>query len=89
MSETRDKWTEEARRLLLGKTITDVRYLPMEDAEGMDWYASSVEFFAQNPDGTGKVSVLAQGDDEGNMGGVLNVVEMDENMRQSMLPVVS
>ena len=56
----------------------------------MDWYASSVEFFAQNEDGTGKVSVLAQGDDEGNMAGVLNVVELDgSDCKQSLLPVVS
>ena len=88
IAQLRDRWSRKANELLVGKTITEVRYLPVEEREGLGWDDASVEFFAQNPDGTGRVSVLAQGDDEGNMAGVLNVIELDNHMEQTILGVL-
>ena len=59
-------WTDEAKKVLQGKTIVDVRYLNDEEMQMMGWYKRPVCFFLN--DGT---SCILSADDEGNEGGVL------------------
>ena len=60
------QWTDEAKKVLQGKTITEVRYLNDEEMEMMGWYKRPVCFFLND----GKSCILSC-DDEGNDGGVL------------------
>lgn len=60
------KWSTEAKKVLKGKTIVDVRYLTDEEMEMMGWFKRPICFFLN--DGT---SCILSCDDEGNDGGVL------------------
>ena len=60
------QWTDNSKKVLQGKTITEVRYLNDEEMEMMGWYKRPVCFFLN--DGT---SCILSCDDEGNDGGVL------------------
>ena len=60
------QWTDEAKKVLQGKTITEVRYLNDEEMEMMGWYKRPVCFVLN--DGT---SCILSCDDVGNDGGVL------------------
>jgi len=64
--EVHAHWTLVAKKVLEGKTITEVRYLNDEEMEMMGWYKRPVCFFLN--DGT---SCILSADDEGNDGGVL------------------
>jgi len=64
--EVHAHWTSVAKKVLEGKTITEVRYLNDEEMEMMGWYKRPVCFFLN--DGT---SCILSADDEGNDGGVL------------------
>ena len=77
MSNTK-YWTEKANELLLGKQITEVRYLDKEEAKKFMWDNRPVVF--QLDDGTW---IIPMRDDEGNDGGSL-AVGPDET-----LPVLS
>jgi len=70
MTELKSKilkqWTDKAKKVLEGKTITKVRYLNDKEMEMMGWYKRPVCFFLN--DGT---SCILSCDDEGNDGGVL------------------
>lgn len=59
-------WSDKARSVLRGKTITEARYLTDEEMEMMGWYKRPLCFFLS--DGT---SCILSCDDEGNDGGVL------------------
>ena len=59
-------WTDEAKKVLQGKTITEVRYLNDEEMKMMGWFKRPICFFLN--DGT---SCILSMDDEGNDGGVL------------------
>jgi hypothetical protein len=59
-------WNGVAKKVLLGKTIVDVRYLNDKEMEMMGWHSRPVCFFLN--DGT---SCILSCDDEGNDGGVL------------------
>jgi hypothetical protein len=61
-------WTDKANELLLGKQITEVRYLNQKEAENFMWDYRPVVF--QLDDGTW---IIPMCDDEGNNGGVLAV----------------
>ena len=67
MSNTKH-WTEKANELLLGKQITEVRYLDKEEAKKFMWDNRPVVF--QLDDGTW---IIPMRDDEGNDGGSLAV----------------
>ena len=67
MSNTKH-WTEKANKLLLGKQITEVRYLDKEEAKKFMWDNRPVVF--QLDDGTW---IIPMRDDEGNDGGSLAV----------------
>jgi len=64
--ELQEHWNGVASKVLLGKTIVDVRYLNDKEMEMMGWYSRPVCFFLN--DGT---SCILSSDDEGNDGGVL------------------
>lgn len=59
-------WSDKARSVLRGKTITEARYLNDEEMEMMGWDKRPLCFFLN--DGT---SCILSCDDEGNDGGVL------------------
>tara|TARA_B100000287_G_C20605856_1_gene770035 strand:+ start:669 stop:944 length:276 start_codon:yes stop_codon:yes gene_type:complete len=60
------KWTGEARNHLMGRTITNVRYMTDEEQEDFGWYSKSVIIELDN--GTG---FFPMADDEGNDAGAL------------------
>jgi hypothetical protein len=59
-------WTKVAQSVLLGRTITEVRYLNDEEMEMMGWDKRPVCFTLDN----GQYCILSC-DDEGNDGGVI------------------
>jgi len=69
MDKIEKKWTKVASDILVGRTITKVEYLDLEDTKSVfGWYKRPITFTLDD----GKV-VVAQMDDEGNDGGVLLV----------------
>lgn len=65
-SELMEYWNAEAKKVLEGKTIKEVRYLNDKEMEMMGWYKRPIAMFLD--DGT---SCVLSCDDEGNDGGVL------------------
>ena len=61
-----DMWTGMARSHLMGKVITNVRYMTDEEQEASDWYRKSIIIELDN--GTG---FFPMADDEGNDAGAL------------------
>lgn len=66
MNEELKKWNEQAKQVLQGKTIVEVRYLNDDEMEMMGWDKRPICFFLN--DGT---SCIISMDDEGNDGGAL------------------
>ena len=64
--ETIDHWTSEARNILYGRTITDLRYMTEEEARQWAWYERPLVLVLD--DGT---ELFPSRDDEGNGGGAL------------------
>ena len=60
------EWTNQAKEVLEGRKIVEVRYLNDDEMEMMGWYKRPICFFLD--DGT---SCMLSADDEGNDGGVL------------------
>jgi hypothetical protein len=83
--EIRDYWNGEARKLLVGFTITDVQYMDDED-----WYANPVALILKKPR-MGKtpeeIVVIPQSDDEGNNGGAL-FIDNKTTKKNNILPVI-
>ena len=61
-------WTKRAKKLLLGRKIVKVEYLPKSEAKDMMWSTRPVTFLLD--DGTW---IMPMSDDEGNDGGALAV----------------
>lgn len=59
-------WTDQAAKNLVGKTISEVRYLNKDELEGLGWDSSALVIFFT--DGT---YVFPSSDDEGNSPGAL------------------
>ena len=82
-------WTKKAEKVLLGKTIVKVHYMPKKVVDDWGWYKRPIMFTLN--DGT---LVIAQMDDEGNDGGVLwskspsNKDEYDEYSDETVMPVL-
>ena len=75
------KWQNSTRKLLVGKTITHVRYLKDEEMEGMGWhYRPAVIIFN---DGS---MLIPQSDDEGNEGGAM--LFQDKDKKHHIIPVI-
>ena len=61
-------WEERAKYLLLGKQITEVRWLDKKEVEDIGWYSRPVALKLN--DGTW---IVPMKDDEGNDGGALSI----------------
>jgi len=61
-------WNKKARDMLLGKVITDVRYLTKSESESLGFYNQPVAFCIENT-----TWCFPMSDDEGNDGGALAV----------------
>ena len=73
----RASWIETANKLLLGRKIVKVEYIPVKETDDMMWEHQPVCFLLDNGDW-----VYPMRDDEGNDGGALVVGEIT-------LPVLS
>jgi len=84
MTKKRDltkKWTEFAKKRLVGKEIVAVEYLTDKEIQDIGWYKRPVAFKLN--DGSW---VYPQCDDEGNDGGVLYYHNEDDSQ---VFPVLS
>lgn len=59
-------WTKEAQKLLVGRRITEVRYLSNEESQALGWYGRSVVLMLDNG-----ALFFPSADDEGNGPGAL------------------
>jgi len=60
------RWTSQAKKVLLKRTIVDVRYLTDEEMEDMGWYSRPLALFLDNGE-----HLIISADDEGNDGGAI------------------
>lgn len=80
-----DVWTRNAKDLLVGKTIINVRYTSPEDNEELGWHESGLILtFNDNSE------ALLQRDDEGNGPGALYVAWVDNegNDQLKLIPTI-
>tara|TARA_Y100000310_G_scaffold269246_1_gene282331 strand:- start:5210 stop:5506 length:297 start_codon:yes stop_codon:yes gene_type:complete len=87
MDKWQEYWNKEACDMLLGKVITDVRYLTKEESENLGFYNQPVAFCVSEPAYENGIQVghanrfssvkstwcFPMSDDEGNNGGALAV----------------
>jgi len=66
MSKSEDRWTADARKLLQGRRIVDVRYLTPQEIEAIGWATRPVALQLDNG-----VLIWPSADDEGNDAGAL------------------
>ena len=66
MSNTRDRWTKDIEKFLVGKKIIHVRYMSKSEMEDTGWYKNSIMITFD--DGSW---INPMQDDEGNDGGAL------------------
>ena len=66
MKNLTDRWNKQAKKVLLGKKIVQVKYVDSEEADKYLWYSRPISFTLD--DGT---RLIVQSDDEGNNGGAL------------------
>ena len=81
MKNLTDRWNKQAKKVLLGKKIVQVKYIDTEEAKSIMWYNRPVSFMLD--DGT---RLMVQRDDEGNDGGALWYANKDG---EDVLPVLS
>ena len=81
MKNITDRWNKQAKKVLLGKKIVQVKYIDTEEAKSYMWYNRPVSFMLD--DGT---RLMVQRDDEGNDGGALWYGNKDG---EDVLPVLS
>jgi len=60
------RWTSQAKKVLLKRTIVDVRYLNDAEMEDMGWYSRPLALFLDNGE-----HLIISADDEGNDGGAI------------------
>jgi hypothetical protein len=65
-AETKLRWSKEAEKHLLGRTIVAVRYLTDAEVENLGWYSASVVLLLDNG-----AMIFPSQDDEGNNAGAL------------------
>ena len=68
-------WTDYANKHLVGRTITQVRYMSKEETEPMDWFSRPLVIHLD--DGT---MLFPSKDDEGNDGGALFGQNKEEDL---------
>ena len=66
-----------ARELLLGSKIIDVRYMTPKEVTSFGWYKSGLIIWLKNKKNN-TVQLIVQQDDEGNDSGVLDYTELDK-----------
>ena len=76
-------WTKKAQKVLLGKTIVKVHYLPKEKANDWGWYKRPIVFTLSD-----ETKVIVQMDDEGNDGGVLWSLDPHDQQDDLVMPVL-
>ena len=81
MKNLTKRWNKQAKKVLLGRKIVQVKYIDTEEAKSYMWYKRPVSFTLDN--GT---RLIIQQDDEGNDGGALWYGNKDG---EDLLPVLS
>ena len=81
MKNLTNRWNKEAKKILLGKTIIQVKYVESEEASKYMWSNRPISFVLD--DGT---RLIVMSDDEGNNGGTL--CYLNKNV-DDVLPVLS
>ena len=81
MKNLSDRWNKQAKKVLLGRKIIQVKYIDTEEAKSYMWDKRPVSFTLDN--GT---RLMVQQDDEGNDGGALWYGNKDG---EDLLPVLS
>ena len=81
MKNLTERWNKQAKKVLLGRKIVQVKYVESEEAKSYMWYKRPISFTLDN--GT---RLMVQQDDEGNDGGALWYGNKDG---EDLLPVLS
>ena len=81
MKNLTDRWNKQAKKVLLGRKIVQVKYVDTKEANSYMWYKRPISFTLDN--GT---RLMVQQDDEGNDGGALWYGNKDG---EDILPVLS
>ena len=76
-----NRWNKQAKKVLLGKKIIQVKYVDTEEAEKYMWHVRPISITLD--DGT---RLIVMRDDEGNDGGALCYLNSDVD---DVLPVLS
>ncbi len=71
-AETQNRWLHDLRPILVGRTISNLRYLTDSECEEIGWYHSAVVLILD--DGT---AIWPSADDEGNDAGALFTTNLD------------
>ena len=82
MANLTKKWTEFAKKRLVGKKIVSVEYMSSKEIENIGWYKRPICLGLD--DGTW---IYPQMDDEGNDGGALYVLPGDTSKEDDVLYV--
>ena len=80
MKNLTERWNKQAKKVLLGRKIVQVKYVDSEEAKSYMWYKRPISFTLDN--GT---RLMVQQDDEGNDGGALWYGNKDG---EDLLPVL-
>ena len=81
MKNLTKRWNKQAKKVLLGRKIVQVKYVDSEEAKSYMWYKRPISFTLDT--GT---RLMVQQDDEGNDGGALWYGNKDG---EDLLPVLS
>jgi len=80
MNKLTERWNKQAKKVLLGRKIVQVKYVDTEEAKSYMWNNRPISFTLD--DGT---RLMVQQDDEGNDGGALWYGNKDG---EDLLPVL-
>ena len=76
-----NRWNKQAKKVLLGKKIIQVKYVDTEEAEKYMWHKRPISFTLDD-----NTRLIVMQDDEGNDGGVLTCLT---DKKEEVLPVLS
>ena len=76
-----NRWNKQAKKVLLGKKIIQVKYVDTEEAEKYMWHKRPISFTLDD-----NTRLIVMQDDEGNDGGALCYLNSDVD---DVLPVLS
>ena len=81
MKNLTKRWNEQAKKILLGKKIIQVKYVNSEEADKYMWHKRPISFTLDD-----NTRLIVMADDEGNDGGAL--CYLNDNV-DDVLPVLS